>query len=97
MPEERPAGDLAQEVVGAKVVKQRGTGPSAVKLGGPVRPDEKESIPNRGQGYEFTKTHPVARLSGYEQRADRKSLQDPRGERLIRVSEDAPEVRHREP
>jgi hypothetical protein len=36
--------DLAQEVVGAKVVKQRGTGPSAVKLGGPVRPDEKESI-----------------------------------------------------
>jgi len=54
MPEERRAGDLAQVVVGARVVKQRGTGPSAVKLGGPVRPDEKESIPNRGQGYELT-------------------------------------------
>jgi len=54
MPEGKPTGDLAQDVVGARVVKQRGTGPSAVKLGGPVQPDEKESIPNRGQGFEFT-------------------------------------------
>jgi hypothetical protein len=40
MPEGNKAGYLAQVVVGAKVVKQRGTGPSAVKLGGPVWPSE---------------------------------------------------------
>jgi len=54
MPEGKLAGDLAQDVVGAEVVKQRGTGPSAVKLGGPVQPDEKEFVPNRGQGFELT-------------------------------------------
>jgi hypothetical protein len=53
MPGSNKAGDLAQEVAGAKVVKQRGTAPSGDKLGGPVRPSENrresvESIADRG-------------------------------------------------
>jgi hypothetical protein len=54
MPESNKAGDLAQEVAGAKVVKQRGTAPSSVKLGGPVRPSEKgmRKCSFREQGYE---------------------------------------------
>jgi hypothetical protein len=54
MPESNKAGDLAQEVVGAEIVKQRGTAPSGVKLGGPVRPSEKgtRKRSQRGQGYE---------------------------------------------
>jgi len=42
MPESNKAGDLAQEVVGAEIVKQRGTAPSGVNLGVLSGPAKKE-------------------------------------------------------
>jgi len=52
MPVGRRAGDLAQDLRGARVVKQGGTAPSSDRLGGAVWPSEKTaSAALRRQGW----------------------------------------------